>query len=98
MKINCWEFTKCGRQVGGENVKELGICPAADYTRLDSAHGGKNAGRVCWMVAGTMCGGEPQGSFVKKYENCRMCEFYLKVKEEEGPNFLFTADLIQWLK
>jgi len=25
-KLNCWEFMKCGREVGGKNVKELGIC------------------------------------------------------------------------
>lgn len=88
----------CGRQFGGEKAEELGVCPAASYPKLDSAHGGKNAGRVCWVVAGTMCGGEIQGSFAKKYEDCRKCEFYQLVKEEEGTNFLITIDLIQWLK
>lgn len=39
----------------------------------------KNAGRICWLVAGTMCGGEPQGSFAKKIRNCRLCDFYLHV-------------------
>ncbi|MCL4456066.1 MAG: hypothetical protein M1147_07105 [Nitrospirae bacterium] len=98
MKRNCWEFMNCWREVGGEKAKELGVCPAATYTKLDSAHGGKNAGRVCWIVAGTMCGGKVEGSFAKKYEDCRRCEFYQKVKEEEGQKFLLTVDLIQWFK
>jgi hypothetical protein len=25
---NWWEFKKCGREVGGSKVKELGFCPA----------------------------------------------------------------------
>jgi len=98
MKINCWEFMNCGREVGGVNTKEFGVCPATTYTKLDSAHGGKNAGRVCWIVAGTMCGGEVQGSFARKYKDCRKCEFYQRVKEDEGQNFLLTVDLIRWLK
>lgn len=98
MKKNCWEIKNCGRQFGGEKAEELGVCPAASYTKLDSAHGGKNAGRVCWVVAGTMCGGEVQGSFARKYEDCRKCEFYQRVREEEGSNFLITIDLIEWLK
>ena len=88
----------CGRQYGEEKTKELGVCPAASYEKLDGAHGGKNAGRVCWVIAGTMCGGEVQGSFAKKYEDCRKCEFYQRVREEEGSHFLITVDLIRWLK
>lgn len=98
MKKNCWEFMKCERQPGGKNVEEFGVCPAATYDKLDGAHGGKNSGRVCWVVAGTMCGGKVEGSFAKKYKDCRMCEFYQLVMEEEGPNFLITIDLINWLK
>lgn len=98
MKKNCWEIMNCGRHAGGEKAEELGVCPAAGYAKLDSAHGGKNAGRVCWVVAGTMCGGEVQGSFARKYKDCRKCKFYQMVKEEEGANFLITIDLIEWLK
>jgi hypothetical protein len=96
MKINCWEFMKCGREPGGENAEELGICPAAVYDKLDCIHGGKNAGRVCWIVAGTMCAGEVVGSFAKKYNDCRECKFYQMVKEEEDTNFLITVELINW--
>lgn len=30
----------------------------------------------CWLIAGTMCGGEVQGKFAKKYESCLKCEVY----------------------
>lgn len=95
-KENCWEFMKCGREPGGKNVEALGICPAAVYEKLNGAHGGINAGRVCWIVAGTMCGGKVEGSFAKKYKDCRSCPFYQSVKDEEGNQFLITVDLIKW--
>ncbi len=98
MRLNCWEVMKCGREPGGSNVAAHGICPAVTCAKLDSAHGGKNAGRVCWIVAGTMCGGEIQGSFARKYSDCRKCRFYQMVMEEEGPNFHLTIDLVEWLK
>ena len=43
----------------------------------------QNAGRACWLVAGTMCGGEVQGSAAQKLGNCRDCDFYSKVKARE---------------
>ena len=43
----CWEVKLCGRELGGENVEDMGTCPAAIDERLDSTHGGKNAGRAC---------------------------------------------------
>ncbi len=33
-------------------------------------------GRVCYLVAGTMCGGSVQGVYALKIGNCRECEFY----------------------
>lgn len=30
----------------------------------------------CWLIAGTMCGGEVQGNFAKKYRSCLDCEVY----------------------
>jgi len=38
-------------------------------------------GHLCWMVAGTMCGGTPQGTFVQKVGNCKNCDFYQYVEE-----------------
>ncbi|MDD5758942.1 MAG: GGDEF domain-containing protein [Desulfobulbaceae bacterium] len=33
----------------------------------------------CWIIAGTMCGGEVHGKFAKKYDTCKDCEIYRKV-------------------
>jgi hypothetical protein len=96
MKKNCWEIMRCGREPMGENVEKHGICPAATFDLLNGVHGGKNAGRVCWIIAGTMCGGEIEGSFAKKYKDCRECSFYQQVKKEEGSEFLLTIDLLRW--
>ena len=48
--INCWEYWGCGRESGGVNAIEEGVCPAARETRLDGVHGGRNGGRACWAV------------------------------------------------
>lgn len=86
-KLNCWEFKKCGRQPGGRNALELGVCPAVTDKELDGLHGGENAGRACWLVAGTMCNGEIQGTFAQKYGNCERCDFFRAVTEKERPAF-----------
>jgi len=84
-KLNCWEFKKCGRQPGGQKTAELGVCPATVAQDLDGAHEGKNAGRACWVVAGSLCGGKIQGTYAKKLLNCWRCEFMNMVKQEEEP-------------
>jgi len=40
----------------------------------------EKAGRACWLVAGTLCGGQVQGTAAQKLGNCRECDFYQKVK------------------
>ena len=84
-KRNCWESLKCGREPGGAKSTELGVCPATIDTSSDGINGGKNAGRICWAVAGTFCGGKVQGTFAEKQISCMICEFFKKVKEEERP-------------
>lgn len=98
MKVNCWEFKKCGRQPGGKNAGELGICPATTDTRLHGVHGGQNGARACWVIAGTMCGGTVQGTFGMKYENCEKCDFYQSVRIDEGPYFQLSVLLLDKLK
>jgi hypothetical protein len=93
-KVNCWEFKKCGRQPQGHKVRELGLCPATAEEKLDGVHDGVNAGRACWAVAGTMCGGRVQGTFAQKFGNCKACDFYLAVKGEEYPNFMLSVVLL----
>ena len=64
---NCWEFKQCGREQGGANAEALGVCPAwPDH------------GEDCWFVAGTLCGGQVQGTYADKLGSCRKCEFYEK--------------------
>lgn len=87
-KLNCWEFKKCGREPGGQKADELGVCPAATEQGLDNAHGGKNAGRACWVVAGSLCGGKVQGTYAKKLLNCWRCEFMNSVRVEEEPTIM----------
>jgi len=83
MKQNCWEFKKCGREIGGAKAGELGICPASASSGNDGVHGGKNSGRICWAVAGTFCGGKIQGEFVNKQVTCMKCDFFKQVLKEE---------------
>ncbi len=92
--LNCWEFKKCGREPGGKNESELGQCPAATERSLDGIHRGDNAGRACWVIAGTYCGGEVQGSFSSKNESCSTCEFCQHVVLEENTTFEAAQDLL----
>ncbi len=32
----------------------------------------------CWQLAGTYCGGEVQGAFAEKYQNCKNCDVFKK--------------------
>jgi len=98
MKLNCWEFMKCGRGPKGAKTRQLGVCPAATEIRLDKTHGGINSGRACWAVAGTFCGGTVQGSFAKKQLACKRCDFYIKVHREEGRRIEGTNALLRRLK
>jgi len=97
-KLNCWEFKRCGRQPQGINAHDLGVCPATLETKLDGVHGGVNSGRACWVVAGTLCKGQQQGTFAQKFKNCKECDFYLKVQREEQTNFQLSAVLLVNLK
>jgi hypothetical protein len=88
-KVNCWEYKKCGREPNGAKVVELGECPATVETKLNGVHGGINAGRSCWAIVGTMCGGKVQDSITEKGENCPRCDFFKLVYKEESNKFLF---------
>ncbi len=81
---NCWEIKKCGREPSGAKTEEFGVCPAASEASMTGINRGVNAGRICWAVAGTLCGGEVQGEFATKLANCVTCEFYDKVLNEES--------------
>jgi signal transduction histidine kinase len=97
-KLNCWEELCCGREPGGPHEHELGPCPATTDTTCDGINDGRNAGRLCWAITGTLCGGEPDGAFAEKRPRCEHCSFFRRVKYEEGCRFqvlrpgLETAD------
>ena len=87
-RLNCWEFMGCGREVGGARVAELGVCPSSIANEMDGINRGSNAGRFCWTVAGSLCGGEVQGTFVDKILGCLKCRFFKEVEREEGSRFI----------
>ena len=86
-KINCWESLKCAKET----------CPAHSEKRLDGVHGGTNAGRACWAVAGTRCGGKVQGNYAQKLGNCMRCDFYQQVVKEEGATLVNGLRLLEIL-
>lgn len=77
-KPNCWEHLGCGRTT----------CVARTESRLHGVHGGHNAGRACWAVAGTTCGGKSQGEYARKIGSCMDCDFFQRVTREESPTGL----------
>jgi hypothetical protein len=96
-KKNCWEVKKCGREIGGSKVDELGVCPVSIAEKLDGLNQGKNGGRACWAVAGTMCFGYVQGTFAKKIGDCLLCDFFEQVKQEEGAEWVSTREILEKL-
>jgi hypothetical protein len=71
---NCWEIINCGREKGGDKVGRLGECVAS-----------KNGmGHSCWAVAGTLCGGEIQGTFASKLGLCNACEVFQLYNRTHG--------------
>jgi hypothetical protein len=99
MKVNCWEYKKCGRGYGGDKIDELGLCPAVFEEKLDGVNHGKNAGRICWLVTGSLCKNEVQGGeFTDKLGNCTKCDFFKTVFSEEGYDFNYGMRLLKKLK
>ncbi|MBW2604312.1 MAG: hypothetical protein JRE28_08350 [Deltaproteobacteria bacterium] len=94
-KKNCWEFLMCGREPGGDNVSEFGICPATLEKSLDGINQGKNGGRACWAISGTFCFGRVQEGFSSKKCDCERCDFYQLVQLEQGDKFLNTRNIRQ---
>lgn len=97
-KLNCWEYSKCGRQPGGDNIIKSGICPAAIEKKANGFNGGKNAGRICWAIAYTMCDDKNIRTNAEKLSNCMECDFFKLVSEEEKLNFKSIRDILPKLK
>lgn len=97
-RMNCWDFFDCGREPGGKKINELGECPAAAVDDLNGINDGKNGGRSCWAIAGTMCGGEVQGSYAQKLGNCLKCDFHAFVRGQQKENYVGTKQILGIIK
>ncbi len=64
-------------------------------TASNGINGGKNAGRLCWLIAHTMCKGEAETTFAEMIKACGDCDFYKLVKEEEGNKMMLPLDILQ---
>ena len=73
---------KCGRALGGTNASIYGLCPLTTALTEDVFKSGKNGGRICWAVAGSLCS-VTQGKFAWEIPSCLECDFYMKVVNEE---------------
>jgi hypothetical protein len=92
-KMNCWEFHMCGREPGGDNVSEFGICPATTETSLDGSNLGRSGGRACWAISGTFCEGKVQGTFATKLNDCKKCGFFKLVLMQQGCKLQDTREI-----
>lgn len=98
IKLNCWEFKKCGRQPMGEKVNELGVCPVATESKAHGVNDGTNAGRSCWAIAGSFCGGKVQGSYAAKLGGCLRCDFFNEVRCQQASRFVSSKEILNILK
>jgi hypothetical protein len=92
---NCWEAMVCGREPGGQNAEELGVCPAAGHSKYNGTNRGTYSGRFCWLVTGTFCSGRPQGTRAKELMDCLNCEFFKQVNQEQGHFFVLLPEDIR---
>ncbi len=86
-KRNCWEFKKCGRELGGANIGEKGVCAAAIPSKFSGTNKGVHGGRFCWAIRDTICDISDQESFQSKLMTCLDCQFFKEVQDQEEENF-----------
>ena len=84
IKLNCWEFMRCGREPGGLHAEELGVCPVTIEVSANGLNGGVNGGRVCWVIEDNCCQNVLAKIGRRKKSSCMRCEFHDRVKSEEG--------------
>lgn len=85
--LNCWEFTRCGREPGRGDGQGGASCSALTDTRSHGSNGGTHAGRICWAVAGTFSIAKPAAPCDVGALSCADCDFFKRVREEEGKGF-----------
>ena len=77
----------CGREPRGLRTEEHGVCIAASFHRADGFLGGKNGGRACSFINGTLCTGEVDGTSQNKMKNCKNCNFFKLLQNQHGSEF-----------
>jgi hypothetical protein len=97
-KANCWEFRYCGRGPGGALSRNGGLCAAAFERRTDGVNSGRNGGRACWAIAGTVCDSTVHRTIADKIDDCQGCLFYLLVMEEEQGKYTGSEDILRMLR
>ncbi len=85
---NCWQVKQCGRELGGKNAGEKGVCPASISSEYNGVNRGENAGRFCWAVENTHCTRKSQSSVADTLMCCINCDFFQQVNEDEGRGFI----------
>lgn len=86
-KLNCWQFKKCGCEIGGKLAERWGVCPVVSDNEYNGKNGGKKAGRYCWKIKGTLCKNKKEKNLFNKFISCIHCDFFNLVQNEEGRNF-----------
>jgi|GEM_PF-2171482 len=71
---NCWEIRNCELHKNGRLTLIFGECVASS----------ENMGHSCWMLAGTFCDGQLQGTAAQKEDKCRKCPVYQLYHRAEG--------------
>ncbi len=85
-KQNCWEYMECGREPKGFDVQMFDVCSVPTYTEADGLNDGKNGGRICWALAGTLINDTVTGKYACDKFSCANCDFFKLVCDEQGVN------------
>lgn len=94
---NCWEYKNCERIPGGARAVELGICPVYNYASADGFCGGKNGGRACAFISGSLCNGYVHGTQKDKESDCHECDFY-HILEQKHKGQMSAASFNSYIK
>lgn len=74
-------------------AQSVGIdgCWVAKKCGKKECPGYENPDHRCWMISGTFCRNEIQGSFREKIQACRECDFYKAMQEQKA---VFEAGIV----
>lgn len=82
-KLNCWEFTNCGREPGGVLAESEGVCPVSTALQFDGINDGRAGGRICWHLH--HANHLPESCrHLPLLTTCYECAFYRRVMFEES--------------